>query len=387
MNSSIKDTYVKHNLGKMFIFFLTTLMLQAEDFSYHFSLDKENPYVKEAVILTIELNQTNHDKILLFNFDLKPSESYSFQRLDSKQSDTYHNVKVRYVYLVYPLRSGDVNITLELVKKVTNDDSLAHSVSGDRDNIKQLVTVNTTVVLPPITLKVKALPEDTLLVGDFNITHSIKKHEAKAHEPIPFQVSIEGKGYPPLLDTLLPEDGNFTRFIEKPIINSSTSTQGTQNTVTYPMALSHNKSFELPPIVIKSFNPQTEKSYELIIPAQSFNITQTDVATLIDNIDSPEVLKVDWSWLSTLLSYFIVFAAGYLSALSWKWKKRSLPKKENPLKAKIQNCKDEKALLQVLIAADSKHLIPSIEKLEASLYGNGKINLNKVKKELLEMPI
>lgn len=375
---------MKHSPGKMFIFFLAALILQAEDFSYNFSLDKESPYVKEAVILTLELNQTNHDKILLFDFNLKASDNYSFQRLDSKQSDTYHNIRVRYVYLIYPLHSGDVNITLDLVKKVTNDDSLAYSVSGDRDNVKQLATVNTTVILPPVTLKVKALPEDTLLVGDFNITHSIKKHEAKAYEPIPIQVSIEGKGYPPLLDTLLPKDGNFTRFTEKPIVNSIISIQGTQNTVTYPMALSHSKSFELPTIVIKSFNPQTEKSYGLAIPAQSFDIAQADVATLIDNIDSPEVLKVNWSWIGTLLSYFIVFAAGYLSALSWRWKKRPTAKKGSPLKAKIQNCKDEKALLQVLIATNSKRFTSSIEKLETSLYGNGKINLNKVKKEAEE---
>lgn len=371
----------------MLIFLLATLVLQAKDFDYSFSIDKKNPYVKEAVLLTLELNQTNHHKTLLFNFDLKPSDSYSFQRLKSNKSGANHHVREQYAYLIYPLRSGDINITFELEKKVTSDDSSSYSFSGGRDIVMQLVTVNTSVALPPITLKVKALPEDTLLVGDFNIAYSIKKHEAKAYEPLPFQVTIEGKGYPPLLDTLLPKDGNFTRFTEKPIVNSQTSTQGTQNTVTYPIALSHNKSFELPPIVVKSFNPQTAKSYELVIPAQSFNITQPDVTTLIDNVDSPEALKVDWSWLSTLLSCFIVFVVGYLSSLSWKWKKRPLSKKDSPLKSKIQNCKDEKALLQVLMAADSKRFASSIEKLEASLYGNGKINVNKVKKELLEMPL
>ena len=378
---------MKHNLGKMLIFLLITLILQAEDFNYSFSLDKKNPYVKEAVLLTLELNQTNHSKTLFFDFDLKPSDSYSFQRLKSNKSDTNHHERKQYTYLLYPLQSGDINITFDLEKKVTSDDSSAYSFSGGSDIATQRVTVKTSVFLPPITLKVKALPEDTLLVGDFNITYSIKKHEAKAHEPLPFQVQIKGLGYPPFLDTLLPREGNFTRFTEKPIIYSQTDTQGTQNTSTYSMALSHDKNFTLPPLVIKSFNPRTEKSYELIIPTQSFTITLPDVATLIDNIDSPEVLKIDWSWLNTLLSCFIVFAAGYLVTLSGKGKKRSLFKKDNPLKAKIQNCKDEKALLQVLMAADNKRFASSIEKLEASLYGNGKINVNEVKKELLEMPL
>ena len=58
--------------------------------------------------------------------------------------------------------------------------------------------------------------------------------------------------------------------------------------------------------------------------------------------------------------------------------KRDRVNKENhPLIQKIQSCKDEKALLQVLIAADNKRFTPSIEKLESSLYGNGKINLKQ----------
>jgi hypothetical protein len=51
---------------------------------------------------------------------------------------------------------------------------------------------------------------------------------------------------------------------------------------------------------------------------------------------------------------------------------------------KIRNCKDEKALLQVLIAADNKRFTSCIETLESSLYGNGKINFNKVKQEAEE---
>ena len=96
-------------------------------------------------------------------------------------------------------------------------------------------------------------------------------------------------------------------------------------------------------------------------------------------------MKADWSWLKTLLGYLVVFAAGYLSALSWKWRKRSTKGISHPLVQKVQNCKDEKALLQVLMAADNaRYFGTSIEKLEASLYGDAKINLKNVKQEILE---
>ncbi len=376
---------MKNNLGKSVLFFLLgMILLQAEDFAYTFKVDKQNPYVKEAVILTLDLNQTSHDKVLLFDFKIKPSDAYSFQRLDSKETDTGRHAQVHYVYLIYPLKSGKIKISFDLLKKVTTEESVAYSFSGDRDNVKGLVTVDTAVTLPPLDWEVKALPSGTTLVGDFKLTEQIKQHKAEAYEPLPFQVSIQGKGYPPILAALLPKDGNFTRFSEEPLVRSAVSRQGTESTVTYPMALSHDKSFTLPSIEIKAFNPQTEKSYTLTVPAQHFEISKTDRAALVDRSDSPKLLKADWSWLKTLLGYLVVFAAGYLTALSWKWRKKTYKGVSHPLVQKVQNCKDERSLLQVLMAADDQHFNAVIEKLEASLYGDAKINLNKVKQEILE---
>ncbi len=385
---------MKNNLGSLirfyfvsfclFIFSPFSLMLHAEDFTHTFHVNKTDPYVKEAVILTLDLNQTNPDKVLLFNFDLAKSDDYTFQRLDIQETDSYHQARVHYVYLVYPLKSGTVNISFELLKKVTTDDSVAYSFSGDRDNIKGLVTVDTNVKLPTLQLNVQALPENTLLVGDFKLTHSIKKHQAQAHEPLPIQVNISGKGYPPLLNTLLPQEGNFTRFTEEPVVKSIVNTQGSQSTVTYAMALSHTQSFTLPGIEIKAFDPHTRKRYLLTIPQQRFDITTSKESELLDNIDSPVLLKEDWSWMKTLFGYFVVFTAGYLSALSWKWTKKQRRKEDNPFKEKIQNCSDAKALFQLLMSTEDKRFTSTIETLEASLYGNGKINFNKVKQDLLE---
>jgi hypothetical protein len=360
------------------------MLLNAEDFTYDFHLDKHNPYLKEPVILTLDLKQSNHDVVLLFNFDLQKSEDYFFQRLDTKESDTHHNTQIHYVYLIYPLRSGEINISFDLMKKVTTDDSVAYSFSGDRDNVKGLVTTDTKITLPPLLLKVKDLPENTALVGDFSLTHEFKKHKAKAYEPIPFQVRIEGSGYPPLINNLLPKDVNFTLFKENPIVRSTNSKQGTKSSVTYPMALSSDKSFDLNSISIKAFDPKTGKHYMLTIPKQHFDISEVDVSTLIDKTDDPEPLESDWSWLGSLLSYLIIFGAGYLTAVSLKWKKKILPQTDDPFKEKIKNCKDEKSLLQLLMATDSKKFTESIGKLENGLYGNAKINFKKIKQNVLE---
>jgi len=386
MSLSIKDTYVKHNLGKIIKLFiaLSFALLTAEDFTYEFHLDKQDPYLKEPVILTLDLKQTNHNIVLLFNFDLRKSDDYFFQRLDTKETDTHHNTQIHYVYLLYPLKRGDINISFDLVKKVTTDDSVAYSFSGDRDNVKGLVTTDTEITLPPLPLTVKKLPENTALVGDFKLIHKFKTDQAEAYEPIPFEIKIEGSGYPPLLDDLLPKDIKFTIFKEDPIVNTNHSKLGTKSSVIYPMALSNNKSFNLDQIDIKAFNPKTMKSYTLTVPKQHFTISKADVNTLVDKTNNPKPLENNWSWLSNLLSYLVIFSAGYLTAISVKWKKKILPQRDDPLRAKIASCKDERSLFQLLMAADNKRFAKSIEILENNLYGNGKINFKRVKQEILE---
>ncbi|SFV66102.1 BatD [hydrothermal vent metagenome] len=369
---------MRNSLGKIVIFLLTISIVYAEDFTYNLKVDNKTPYLKEGVILTVELNQTNPDIVLFFDFEIKKSDRYSFTRLDTIETDTHHNAKVKYLYLLYPLKDKEVEIEFNLIKKITTDENVAYSFSGDRDNVKGIVTKDTPITLPPLQLNVKALPKETLLVGDFTLNYSIKKHKAKAYEPLPFQVTIEGKGYPPLLDSILPKDGNFTRFEDKAIVKS----KGTKNNITYPMALSHAQSFTLPPIVLKAFNPKTEKSYELKIPKQKFEIKEVATQDLIDKSDSPALLEQDWSWLRTLLSYIVVFIAGYFTAFSIKWRKKDTIKKSNPLRVKIESCKDEKALLQLLMATDSKRFISTIEILERALYQGAKIDFKKIKREI-----
>ncbi|MEA3434132.1 MAG: hypothetical protein U9R13_06080, partial [Campylobacterota bacterium] len=355
---------MKNSLGKILLVLLCTLWLGAEDFKYHFSLSNTSPYVKEAVVMTLDLEQTNTNKVLFFHFELKKSPDYEFHRLNVEETGENIAAKVHYEYLIYPLRAGETQLHFDLIQKTTTEENLAYSFSGDRDNVKGLTTVDTQIDLPPLTLKIKALPKGTSLVGDFSLTHSLKTNKAKAYEPLPFQVTIKGSGYPPLLEDLLAENNHFTLFKEKPIVKSVNSSQGTSSTVSYPMALSHFKSFDLNPVVIKAFNPKTKKSYELTLPKQHFDIQKVDVKSLVDKIDSPKPLESDLSWpttiLITLLSYLVVFAAGYLTAITLKWKRKSSAHTSHPLKEKIEACKDEKSLLQLLMATDSKQFALSI---------------------------
>jgi len=376
---------MKNSLGKLLLILMSLLGLKAEDFTYHFNLSNASPYVKEAVILTLDINQINKEKILFFHLNPQKSPDYELYRFNVKKKGGYHAAKVLYEYLIYPLHSGEIKLRFNLIQKATTDENLAYSFSGDRDNVKGLSTVDTEIELTPQSLEVKPLPKDTLLVGDFSLEYSLKRHKAKTFEPLPMQVILKGIGYPPLLENIYPPELNVTRFKEPAIIQTIHGSHGSSNTVTYPLAFSHDQNFTLPAQTFKAFNPKTKKVYTLRIDAQTFEISKVDVNTLVDKIDSPKPFSTDWSWLINILGYLVVFASGYLTATSLRWNKRSSYKAHtHPHKEMIASAKDEKALLQVLISLDAKQYTSTIEMLEDSLYGHDKIDLKALKKKLEE---
>jgi len=109
-----------------------------------------------------------------------------------------------------------------------------------------------------------------------------------------------------------------------------------------------------------------------------------NATSLVDKKDNPKAFSTDWSWLTTLLGYIIVFISGFISSMVWRNREKVLKSTTtlNPLKAKIDSCKTPKELLQLLISTDAKKFLPHIEKLEKSLYGDAKIDLGKLKREI-----
>jgi hypothetical protein len=373
---------MKRSLGSLLLLLFYSTLAWSEDFSHSFTVDNHQPYVKEAVLLTLKIKQTNHDKVLFFNFDLEKSPNYRFQRVAIQEQGKHHFAYREYSYLIYPLKSGKINLNFKLQKRATTDEGISYSYSGDRDNVKGLETVDSDITLAPITLEVKALPKETELVGDFKLQHQFKTHQAKAYQAIPFELEIKGHGYPPLLENILLSENNITLFKEQPLIKSVSSIKGTENTISYSMALSSNKSFSLKERIIKAFNPKTQKSYVLSLPQQDFTIEPVEPSSLVDKEDFPKPLKSDFSWLGNFFSYFIVFIAGYLTAFAYQWREKSKPKTEHPLYRKIKKSKNAKELLQLLMANNQDAFKPTIEALENLIYKKSKTSFKSIKEAL-----
>jgi len=376
---------VKHTLGNSLLFLFAIFMpLYAENFSYDFHVSNPTPYKNEPILLSVDINQTNPEVVLFFNFAVKASKAYRVDQIDSVQDTTLHHSNIHYLYVLYPLKEGEINVTFDLTERVTDEHKVAYSFSGDRDDFKKLETVDHKVIVSPVQLHAKALPKGTQLVGDFKLSSEIEQHQAEAYEPINMKVLISGEGYPPVLDHIFPQEGNITFFRQPPMIKRFPMKKSIKYQVTYTMAVSHHKSFTLSAVVLHAFNPLTERSYLLEIPEQHFDIHQTDHSALLDSTDSPAPFHLDFSWFVSLLEYLLIFAAGYLSARIVKTKKQHKEAARHPFEEKIRSCKDARSLLQVLMAADRQTFSPLIETLEKGLYREGKMDLKKIKQSALE---
>jgi len=379
---------MKRTLGKPFFILLSLCLfctgaVGANDFTYTITPSKKEPYLYEPLLLTVDLNQTDPSKVLLFQFTIKKDRRYRIKPLFAKHDDTLHHTKHHNRYVIYPLQTGEIEVHFLLVKRVTNDEKVRYFSSGDRDDFKKLETIDFPIEIPPVKLHVKPLPKHTQLVGDYHLAYHVDSHHSTAHSPIAMRVTLQGRGYPPYHLQILPKSSDYTLFSETPEIKTTSTNKGFIVTANYLFALSAKKSFTLPAIVLHGFNPQTEKPYRLTIPSQSFTVDAVNQERLLDKTDTPAPLQNPFAWVKSLWGYLVVFLAGYFTASLLKWQKKEQPRKADPLVEKITHANDAKHLLQILMAQDASRFSSPISQLEEALYHNTKINLQEIKKEAI----
>jgi len=358
-------------------------LLYADDIEYNFEISNKKPYKNEAIVLDVNISQIDQSKVMFFKFTPKKSKDYEFYQIGFKEDEKYHDLKQHYRYLIYPKREGRVLLEFELIKSITDDDKVAYAISGDRDNVKSLEKKDITIPIEPLVLDVKALPKDTDIVGDYKLSYRVDKTTTDAYEPIHLDIELQGRGK---LDTfpLIPESKSYHLFTQKPTLNTYHTPTDIKSVMKWEYAILSKESFILPKIVLHAFNPKREESYNLILPNQKIEVRAIAKENLVDREDTPPPMKpLDWSWIGWLLSYITVFIAGYLMPKDIFKRDIAKKSKDREFKEKIARVKSHKELLQILLLDDRVKYQESIEDLESVIYGDSKIPLKKIKKELM----
>jgi len=370
-------------MNKFITYLLLSSIIYANDISYSFHLNNKTPYRDEAIILDANITQIDHSKVMLFKFTPKKSPNYTFHQIKFKEEDKYHSLKHHYQYLIYPKKEGNVTIALELIKSLTDDDKVAYAISGDRDNVKGLVKKDIIVKINPLILDVKRPPLSTDLIGDFTLSYILDKNLTHAYEPIHLKIELKGKGVIPKIE-MISKNRAYHLFAQKPKQKSFYSFNGVTSHVSWNYAISAKENFVLPKVVLKAFNPITEKSYELTLPKQTIELKAVATSSLVDTEDNPaSSKKIDWSWLGWIFSYLAVFVTGVLMPKDlFKRKVLNIKNDKELLDEKIAKTKNHKELLQILISQNDLRYKEDIKILESVVYHKKKITLNTIKRNI-----
>jgi len=107
--------------------------------------------------------------------------------------------------------------------------------------------------------------------------------------------------------------------------------------------------------------------------------------TLVDAKDSYPTSAVDWDSLYSFFIGFLFVLAGFLFSLFNPLKYIKKDKiSQNYLLKKIEETKDEKELLRVLLSQDKKYN-DIVKQLEESIYGDKKMDFMDIKAKLSKL--
>ncbi|NPA64943.1 MAG: protein BatD [Epsilonproteobacteria bacterium] len=273
---------------------------------YDINLSKKEAYIKEPILLDLTLKESNKSTIVWVRFEPKRSEAYEWHLLEKKDTPWGYRNK----FLLYALKSGDIELEFDLAIKRTTKKELQRDILGTGyEQTKIIEGTIQKIDVAPLILHIK--PADANLYGRYSLTLHVEPRSAKRYEPIYATLHLKGIGYPPSIDpnlTTTPATQILKDHPQKKIHYTST---GARIDYTYRYAIVSDKNFTLLPLKLIAFD---QGSYQtLSTPAIHIQISPHQ--DLIDQKDLPPPITPVAKRVWEILKEGIVFLSGFLTAL------------------------------------------------------------------------
>ena len=356
----------------------TTLLHAVEDFAYSMHISNPRPVVKEAVILTLELNQTRTGNVMRFDFSMANSDDYQTSLLEEdERQDARNRTHIVIKYAIFPLRPKHLEIPLHVTVQQASPEELKKFVTGSADELTYLRTTDRRYPLPTLKLDVSPVPRAAKIVGDYRLDFSADTNHTIANRQIDLTYTLSGRGYKSDIDALLPPIPGVERFLATEHFDNKLFHKSV-----YHYALIPHKSFTIPAIDIPAYNPHTGHLYHIAAPKMPISVTKPIPHAQTKTSVIP---NISLHALQEIFTAYLVFAAGFLTFhIMKRYRKRresTLPSQQS-LMRKIKDTKTHKALLQLLLAEDSERFAGEIERLEEILYHRKSVPLSHLKREI-----
>jgi len=378
---------MKRNLGRwLYLFLLSPLLLfSATDYAYNLHLNKRSAYLNEPILLTFKVWQTDPKKIIFFEFEPVAHPSDWKMRLLQERRDMERGA-ITFEYLLFPQKVGDLSLSFNFIVKRTDEERLRHNNTGEPVKAKAIDTTDTHEVLPPLHLHIKPLPKEVALVGDYRLNVSVDKYETEVNAPIYLNILLEGVGALPKDLNITPKIEGVKVFDDEPKINLRYKADGLHYRGSFSYALLSDQNFTIPAITIEGFSYKKGQTYQLQSQPISIRVQGVTIQKLVDTTSSESIydqLEAIKQWLI----YCLVFVSGYISALIVQRIRRvkfSKKEEDDSFQQAVKSADSAKALLKVLLKDHSNHYAIWIDQLEQAVYRGEKVDLKKMKREILK---
>ena len=247
-------------------------------------------------------------------------------------------------------------------------------------------------------IKVKELPNDTQIIGDFSIDARVDNNKVEAGKAVNLTLTIKGSGNIEDIEKFEPKIPNTIVYADEPKISSHLEGEKNVGTFTQKIAIVSDHNFTIPSFSLNFFNKDENKTKTVKTnPIEIEVIGGTTVSKpTIQSSPKPLISTEENSTIKSTIEpkstsginpfyLLLAFIAGALSVylLSKIGKKdHKKAKSPKPLTTQIQKAKDDKTLFSLLLpyANDSDIIKESLKKLEENIYkgANHKIDKDEI---------
>ncbi len=288
---------MRNILGSLF------LVLALFGASYKVTPSKSSAFVKEPIVLELFFSDPRKKEIVWIKFAPKKSSSYEVHLL-SKQ-DTPQGFLNR--YLIFPLKSKEIEIDFDLRVKYTTQKELQKDILGTGyEQTKIIEGVVQSFDVEPLKLYIKEAKAQ--LYGDFTLNLHIEPKKVKSFEPVYATLHLRGRGYPPPFDLNLTTSAKL--LADKPQKEIRYTPKGALIDYTYRYALISDRNFTIEPLRLSLFDYHSYK--ELRTPPVTIVVTPHQ--DLLDTKDIPPPITPTAHKLLAFFQDALIFLSGFLSA-------------------------------------------------------------------------
>jgi len=342
---------------------------EAKDKNFEMSLitSKNSVFVGETFDVTLLFKQKKNSKAVDSKFI--PPELKGFWVKNESEPERYQDGLYSITKVVYTMaaqRVGEQKIT-KAQMRIASRSNIRDSWGAWSPTIRWK-----TYFSNELNIQVKALPNGTILVGDFSILATVDKTSVNTNEAINLNIEVLGTGNLEDIKSFKPSIDGVSVFDEKIIING--------NKLNQKIAFVADRDFVIKPFVLKYFDVNDKKvkiisTNEIKIqvknlkPKEKLQIQREEpIQKEVEVVVSTP--SVGFDKLTLIIIFLIGLITGILIILI---KPFNFSQKE-----KVISLKNPKLLLMKLLPyRDDKQVQEIVDLLEESIYSSKELNIDK----------